>query len=481
MTNYDFGNLVAGQWVPGGAETFRTVSPARPGETVGRYSAAGADLVAEACSAAARAQADWRAVPATERLRVVERFFDAVEKRAADIAMAITLEQGKPLAEARGETAKSLAEARTMAAHVLRAGGELAVSARPGFRNLVSRRPRGVIAAITPWNFPVLTPLRKIAPALLFGNAIVLKPSEFTPAAACLVAEAGRGILPAGLLAIVQGAAAVGDALVRRPEVAGITFTGSVGTGRAIYASGAETLAELSLELGGKNAAIVNDTADLDACLDQIAAAAFQCAGQRCTAISRVVVARDLESDVIEGLAGRARRLVLGDGAADGTTMGPLTSRAQLARVEKMVEEGVSEGARVVTGGGRATLQGLDGGYFYAPTILAGVTHEMSVAREEIFGPVISILAYRSLDEAFAILNGVDYGLTSALFSNDLGVVQRFIDESENGMLHVNHGTIPDNHMPFGGIRNSGVGAYSVGPSAAQFYTTEHSVYLKAS
>jgi aldehyde dehydrogenase (NAD+) len=480
MKNYDFGNLVAGQWMPGTAETFHTVNPARPAEMVGAYSSAGVDMIAEACRAAAAAQASWRVLPATERVRIVERFFSAVEQRAAEIALAITLEQGKPLAEARGETAKSLAESRTMAVHVVRTGGELAVSARPGFRNMVARRPRGVIAAITPWNFPILTPMRKIAPALLFGNAIVLKPSEFTPAAACLIADAGRGVLPDGLLQIVQGGAAVGDALVRQPQIAGITFTGSVKTGRAIYASGAETLAELSLELGGKNAAVINDAADLDACLDQIGGAAFQCGGQRCTAISRVIVAESLEKDVAAGLAERARRFVLGDGVVDGTTMGPLTNASQITRVEAMVDAGVREGARAVTGAGRVTLQGLEGGYFYAPTILADVTQEMSVACDEIFGPVISVLSYRNLDEAFSILNGVEYGLTSALFSNDLGVVQRFIDESENGMLHVNHGTIPDNHMPFGGIRNSGVGAYSVGPSAAQFYTTEHSVYLKA-
>jgi acyl-CoA reductase-like NAD-dependent aldehyde dehydrogenase len=481
MTNFEFGNLVAGQWTSGGGDEFHTVNPARPAVIVGRYSAAAPDTIVKACRAAAAAQATWRVVPATERVRIVERFFDAVEQSAADIAMAITLEQGKPLAEARGETAKSLAESRTMAAHVLRSGGEVAVSARPGFRNMITRRPRGVIAAITPWNFPILTPMRKIAPALLFGNAIVLKPSEFTPAAACLIADAGRGILPDGLLQIVQGGAAAGDTLIRQPQVAGITFTGSVKTGRAIYAAGSETLAELSLELGGKNAAVVNDAPDLDACLDQISGAAFQCAGQRCTAISRVIVSADLNKRIEEGLTERARRFVLGDGAADGTTMGPLTNAGQLARVEAMVEAGVSEGARALTGGGRVALQGLEGGYFYAPTILTNVTPEMSVAREEIFGPVISVLSYRDLDEAFAILNGVDYGLTSSLFSNDLGVVQRFVEQSESGMLHVNHGTIPDNHMPFGGIRNSGVGAYSVGPSAAQFYTTEHSVYLKAS
>lgn len=436
-------------------------------------------MLQEAAQAAVAAQANWAKVPAIERARLVEGFLAAVQARAEEIAEAITLEQGKPLAESRGEIGKSLQESRTMAGHLLHAGGEVLPSARPGFRNMVVRRPRGVIAAITPWNFPILTPMRKIAPALLCGNAIILKPSEFTPATACLIADAGRGILPDGILQIVQGAGIVGGALCGLHEVAGITFTGSVATGRKIYAQAAANLAELSLELGGKNAAVINDTDDLEQCLDQIVGAAFMCAGQRCTAISRIIVNADLKKAALEGLVGRARAVSLGDGMAGGTTMGPLTNKAQLERVTMMVNAGLKEGAKPLVGAGQAQLQGLEGGFFFAPSILADVTPEMSVAREEIFGPVISVLSYRNLDEAFAILNGVEYGLTSCLFSNDQRVIQRFIDESQNGMIHVNHGTVPDNHMPFGGVKNSGVGAYSVGMSAAQFYTTEHSVYLR--
>ncbi|MDE3130073.1 MAG: aldehyde dehydrogenase family protein, partial [Acidobacteriota bacterium] len=259
----------------------------------------------------------------------------------------------------------------------------------------------------------------------------------------------------------------------------GVTFTGSVATGKRIYALAAENLAEISLELGGKNAAVIHDVKDLDACLDQITTAACMCAGQRCTAISRVIVRRPLLHAVSDGLVKRAERAVLGDGLQPGTTMGPLTNERQLVRVAAMVQAGAKEGAKVLTGGRPARVPGLERGYFYAPTVLADVAPSMSVAREEIFGPVISVLAYDDLDEAFAILNGVEYGLTSALFSGDNSVVQRFVDESENGMLHVNHGTIPDNHMPFGGVKASGVGAYSVGPSAVSFYTTEHSVYIK--
>ncbi len=479
MTKYQFDNLIAGQWRDSGRERFTTANPARPDEQIGSYSPAVPELLQEAGAAALGARANWGRVPAIERVRIVERFLGALSERAEEIACSITLEQGKPLAEARGETAKSLDEARTMAGHLLHAGGEVLPSARPGFRNMITRRSRGVIAAITPWNFPILTPMRKIAPALLYGNAIILKPSEFTPATACLIGDAGRGILPDGLLQVVQGGGDVGEQLCTLPGVAGITFTGSVATGRKIYAAGARNLAELSLELGGKNAAVINDTDDLDQCLDQIAVAAFMCAGQRCTAISRVIVNAALEKPTLEGLAERARRITLGDGMAEGISMGPLTHHTQLERVSRMVAAGVDEGAKPLIGAEKATLQGLDGGYFYAPTILADVEPAMSVAREEIFGPVISVLRYDNLDEAFAILNGVEYGLTSSLFSNDQRVVQRFVDESESGMIHVNHGSIPDNHMPFGGVKNSGVGAYSVGLSAAQFYTTEHSVYLK--
>jgi len=480
MASYGYGALIGGAWRAEGAARFGTRNPAAPRETVGDYAASTAADIADAVAAARAAQREWRRVPAAERIRICNAFFAAIAERSEAIALAITLEQGKPLAEARNETAKSLGEAAAMAAHVLSGGTERMADARPGFQNIVTRRPRGVIAAITPWNFPILTPMRKIAPALLHGNAIIIKPSEFTPATVCLIGEAARATLPPGLLQIVLGGADVGAALAGAAGIDGITFTGSVATGRAIYALGAANLAELSLELGGKNAAVINDVGDLDACLDQVAGAAFMCAGQRCTAISRVIVAEGLRAAVEEGLVRRAEAQKQGDGRRDGVTLGPLTNRAQFDRVGRMVEAGVAEGARVLTGGRPGTSAPDEEGYFYAPTILTDVTPAMSVAREEIFGPVIGISGYRTPDEAFAILNGVEYGLTSALFSNDFNVIQRFVAESESGMLHVNHGTIPDNHMPFGGIRNSGVGAYSVGASAANFYTTEHSVYLKA-
>ena len=475
----------ANMTVGGGAATaragahFETFNPARPREVVGRYLAADAEAVAAAVATARAAQKVWEALPDMERGRRVFRFLDAVAARTEEIARAVTLEQGKPIKESRAELGKAIEEARFMAGEAARPHSGLMPAARAGVRSFVTRRPRGVIAAITPWNFPTLTPMRKIAPALVFGNAIVLKPSEYPPAAACLMAEAAQNILPEGLFQVVLGAAGVGTMLVGQNGVAGVTFTGSVDTGRKIYGLAAQNLAEISLELGGKNAAVINDVADVDQCLDQVAAAAFLCGGQRCTAISRVLVQRELQAAVTSGLVARAERVILGDGLDEGTSMGPLTNGNQLARVERMVQQGLAEGARAATGGARARVTGVEEGYFYQPTVLVDVRPGTTAAREEIFGPVISVIAYDTFDQAMTILNEVEYGLTSALFSNDNRLIQRFVGESENGMLHINHGTAPDENMPFGGIKNSGVGAYSVGSSAVTFYTTEHSVYLR--
>ncbi|MHB8146852.1 MAG: aldehyde dehydrogenase family protein [Vulcanimicrobiaceae bacterium] len=474
---YRYGNLVGGAWQSGSA-TFETTNPARPSERVGVYDVASEQTLSAAGDAAQDAQRLWRKTPALERARIMHRFLDQIEARTEEIALAMTREQGKPLGEARGEVGKSLREARCMVANAAHVGSSAMGSARRGVRNVATRRPRGVIAGITPWNFPILTPMRKIAPALVFGDAIILKPSEIAPAAACIVADAARGIVPDGLLQIVNGGAEVGRALVDLPIASGVSFTGSVAVGRAIYAAAALRLAEVSLELGGKNAAIVHDPQDLNAALDHIAGAAFLCTGQRCTAISRVLVHRPFAKAATDGLVQRARALVLGDGAEKTTTLGPLVSAKQRDRVEALVARAVSEGSVVATGGKRAHVSGSESGFFYEPTILVDVPRDSVAAREEIFGPVIAVLAYDTIDEAFALLNSVDYGLTAALFSNDHRVIERFLDECETGMLHINHGTIPDDHMPFGGIKNSGVGAPSVGPSAAAFYTTEHAVYL---
>jgi alpha-ketoglutaric semialdehyde dehydrogenase len=476
--SYRYGNLVGGAWRDSAA-SFDTVNPARPAHVVGRYALADVALVDEAVAAARTAQQAWARLPAAQRCETLSRYIDRIESRKDDLALAITAEQGKTLAESRGEVAKACAESRFMLQHVMCGEGSRHVpSLRTGVRNLVVRRPRGVIVAITPWNFPVMTPMRKIAPSLAFGNAVIVKASEFTPAAVCLLGELASGVLADGLLQVVHGGADVGRALVSHLDVQGVTFTGSVATGRRIMAATAANLAEVSLELGGKNAAVIHDASNLDACLDQVTHAALMCSGQRCTAVSRVLVRRELHAAVAAGLARRASALRLGDGAESATQLGPMTHRAQLEHVKDAVRQAREDGAQVLAGGLEVVVDGCEGGYFYAPTVLDGVRSDSAAAREEIFGPVISLIAYDTLEEAMIILNDVDYGLTAAFFSNDAAAIARFIDECQTGMLHVNHGTVPDSHMPFGGIKASGVGAYSVGTSAAAFYTTEHAVYL---
>jgi alpha-ketoglutaric semialdehyde dehydrogenase len=474
---YSFGNLVSNAWRET-AEAIETRNPSRPAETVGRYCLADRAMVDEAVSAAAVAQRQWARMPAGQRCDLVGRYVDAIAANTERLAEAITVEQGKVLSESRGEVAKACAESRFMLQHVMSEQGSRAMpSLRPGVRNLVTRRPRGVIAAITPWNFPVMTPMRKIAPALGFGNAVIVKASEFTPAAACILGELAA-MLPVGLVQVMHGGADIGQALVSHPQVQGVTFTGSVSTGRRIIEASAKNLAAVSLELGGKNAAVIHDTDDIEGCLDQVTNAALMCSGQRCTAVSRVLVRRELHAQVASGLSRRAAAMRLGDGMDPASQLGPVTHRAQLDHIAQAVQRARADGAEVLTGGREIAVSGCEGGLFFAPTVLDHVRPDSPAAREEIFGPVISVIVYDTLDEAIAILNGVEYGLTAAFFSHDARAIARFVDEGQAGMLHVNHGTVPDSHMPFGGIKASGVGAYSVGPSAASFYTTEHSVYL---
>jgi aldehyde dehydrogenase (NAD+) len=472
---YQFETIAAAS---GGGSRLETRNPADRHSVAGRYLCSDPSRMSNVVGVARAAQRDWAALSDTARLSLLNRFLTSLSARAQDIARSITIEQGKPLAEAQGEIAKALDESAQMLASAGRPGGAVHATARMGVIPFTLRRPRGVIAALTPWNFPALSPLRKIVPALAFGNAIILKPSELSPAAACIIAEVAGDVLPRGLFQLVIGGAEIGRELVSVPGVDGITFTGSVATGKAIYRVAADNLAELSMELGGKNAAIIHDVSQIDRCLDQVAGAAFLCSGQRCTAISRVIVRTELAESVIEGLAARARSLVPGDGLQQGTTLGPLISDQHLSRVAGMVASGVKHGARIVAGGGVLTDGACANGYFYAPTVLCDVTSDNPVAQEEIFGPVISVLTYDTLDEAMQILNDVEFGLTAALFSSDITVIDRFIAGSASGMIHVNHGTTPDSNMPFVGIRNSGVGACSVGPGAAAFYTTEHAVYL---
>ncbi len=459
---------------------FETRNPARPDEVVAHYQADNAASI-DACMDRARAaQAGWAGTPLATRVHALARWLAAIEQDVDTVAQAITREQGKPLAESRAETAKALREARAMLAFAQGHGGDTLAASRGGYQNLTLRRPRGVVLAIAPWNFPVLTPMRKLVPALVTGNAVVLKPSEATPMAAVVLARLAQGLLPQGVLQLVHGAGDVAAALCSHPDVAAISFTGSVTTGRKVAQAAGAALVPVSLELGGKNAAWIDEVADLERCLDAIHAAAFQCAGQRCTAISRVLAPRHRLDEVVQGLARRADALHLGEGDDPDTTLGPITTAAQWNKIDQLVRAAVAAGARLVCGGTAATVEACPGGRFYTPTILVCEDAANPAVQQEIFGPVLVVQPYTDTDEAVALLNGVAYGLTSSLFSDRFAVVMRYLAEAQTGMLHVNHGTAPDDHMPFVGVKDSGLGTGSVGRSTLDFFTTEHTAYLAA-
>ncbi|MEJ6709334.1 MAG: aldehyde dehydrogenase family protein [Amylibacter sp.] len=454
-------------------------NPAAPDEIVATYHKTPAQELDNVVARAQSAQKIWAALPQPERGALVAKYVDALQARAEDIAQSMTKEMGKVLAESRGEVTKSVAEARVTIARASAPIGEVFPSQIAGTMAYTTRRPRGVILGINPWNFPFSTPMRKTIPALVYGNAIILKPASLTPGAIAIMAEVANGILPTDLLQAVVGGGALGQSLSEHTGVDAVSFTGSVEVGKKVAIAAAGHLAEVSLELGGKNPAILNDASDLDKVLDQIMAAAFAVCGQRCTAVSRVIVHRDLEAKVVAGLAARAEAMQPMDGAKDGAKIGPLSSRQQLEDVAGFVTRAAKEGAVIAAGGTK--LDTPTGGYFYAPTILSGVTRDMEIARDEVFGPVLSVIAYDTVDEALSIANEVAFGLSSCVYSERTDVVERFVAKSESGMLHVNAGSFPQNHLPFVGIKDSAMGVGgSNGPSTIQFYTTEHAVYRRA-
>ena len=459
--------------------TIEIRNPAKPSDVVATYGETDPATLYDLIASARAAQEAWARVPQPERGALVGRWLDALAARTADIARAITLEMGKTLAEAKGETGKSLSEARYAVARAAIAVGEVLPSQRPGTVAYTTRRPRGVIAGICPWNFPIGTPLRKAVPAVVYGNAIIIKASELAPGAVAIMAEAAKGILPNGIFQTILGDGVLGASLTDTPGLDAISFTGSVATGRKVAEAAARNLAEISLELGGKNPAILNDATDLDAALNQIYASAFAVSGQRCTAVSRVLVSEDIAQRAVDGLVKRAEAARVGDGMEDGITMGPLVSAQHLQAVSGFVDRARAAGA-VIRAGGEIPAHNT-GGHFHVPTIVTNVTPDMEISRNEVFGPVLTVIPYRSVENALEIANAVPFGLTSCLYSEREPVIEMFLSESQSGMLHVNGGTFPEDHAPFVGVKASALGVGgSNGASTQHFFTSEHMVYRKA-
>jgi aldehyde dehydrogenase (NAD+) len=474
-------NYVAGRWVGAASkETFEVINPADAREVLGRFPASDERDVVAAIEAAEAASASWRRTPAPKRATIVLQAITLLKERSEALAQALTWEAGKALAEARVEVARGIAAMEYLAGEGRRMAGQTIPSEQPGMAAYTLRRPLGVVAVITPWNFPFAIPAWKLAPALVTGNTVVLKPAEQTPVCAALIVQAFHEAgLPAGVLNMVNGDGNVGAKLVAHPTVKAITFTGSTAVGKAINQAAAARLAKVQLELGGKNAAIVCADADLDLAAREVTAGAWGSCGQRCTATSRVLVEKAIVKAFTEKLLAIAPTMRVGAGLEDGSVVGPLINQEGLDKVEHYMATARSEGLTVACGGARPDGE-LAHGYFFQPTLLTGATPRNTVAKEEIFGPVLTLIEFDTLDQALEIANDVTYGLSSAIFTKDVSKVYRYQEEIESGLLHVNCPTVfSEVHLPFGGLKDSGFGGREMGPTVVDFYTEWQTMYLK--
>ncbi|MDR7485140.1 MAG: aldehyde dehydrogenase family protein [Armatimonadota bacterium] len=472
-------NYIAGRWVEArDGRTMPSVNPAT-GAVLGEVPDSQAADVDAAVRAAAAAWPRWRATPAPRRAEILFRAAERLVQRKEDLARLMTQEMGKILIETRGDVQEAIDMTYFIAGEGRRLHGYTTASEMPRKAAYCVRQPLGVVGVITPWNFPVAIPSWKIVPALVCGNTVVFKPASYTPlVAAAFVQVFEEAGLPPGVLNLVTGRQA-GAALADHPEVALISFTGSTEVGLQLAARCAARGVRVSLEMGGKNAAIVLDDADLDLVTDALTWSVFGTTGQRCTACSRIVTTPRVHVELVERLAERAARLRVGDGLDPATEMGPLVSEAQRATVEQYVGIGRQEGVRVVTGGERLRPPGLEGGYFFAPTIFDGVRPQMRVAQEEIFGPVVGILEAEALDDAIEVVNGVRYGLSASIFTRNVNAAMRAIEEIRTGIVYVNHGTIgAEVHLPFGGTRQTGNGHREGGLQVLDVFTEWKSVYI---
>ena len=470
-------NLIAGEWVEDG-EVAPNINPSNTAEVVGEYARAGAEAVDAAVAAARAAQPAWAEASPQVRHDVLEAAGAAIMARKEELGRLLSREEGKTLAEGIGETIRAAQIFKFFAGEALRVRGEKLASVRPGVEVEIAREALGVVGLITPWNFPIAIPAWKIAPALCYGNAVVLKPADLTPGCAWELArtldDAG---LPKGVLSLVVGrGSTVGARLVEHPDVDAISFTGSVATGRGIAAKCAETHKKVQLQMGGKNPMVVLDDADLAVAVPACVNGAFFSTGQRCTASSRLIVTEGIHDAFVEKLTAAAAALKVGDALDPETQIGPVVDQSQLDQNLTYVALAGEEGCEVV-GGER--LERATEGFYQAPAVFLGADNAMRVSREEIFGPCASVIKVADFDEALAVANDTDFGLSSGICTTSLKHAAAFRRKAQAGMVMVNLPTAGvDYHVPFGGRKGSSYGPREQGSYAAEFYTTVKTAYI---
>ncbi|HKQ99783.1 MAG TPA: aldehyde dehydrogenase family protein [Pyrinomonadaceae bacterium] len=475
-------NFINGQWLESVSSREATnINPANTDDVLGTIKQATREEARSAVEAASDAFREWRATPAPTRGKIVARAARLMEEKKEELAQLLTREEGKTIAESRGELQRSINVAEFCAGESRRLNGETIQSELPANFAYTIKQPLGVVACVTPWNFPVAIPVWKIAPALVAGNTVVFKPASLTPATAVRITEIFEEAgIPKGVLNLIIGSGSeAGDEIINHPAVKAVSFTGSNEVGIRLYEQVSRRGAKVQCEMGGKNPVIVLEDADLDLAVESTAQGAFGSSGQRCTATSRAVVVNDIADEFVSRIVRRAEGMRIGAGYDPQTEMGPSVDESQFKTVLHYIDIGREDGAELKCGGTRAEGRGLDKGYFVRPAVFDRVTPDMRIAREEVFGPVLSVLRVKDFDEAMRVANDSEYGLSSSIFTNDAVRIFRFVDEIETGMTHINSPTTGgEAHIPFGGIKGTGIGDREQGSTALDFYTDLKVVYV---
>ncbi|MDE1880708.1 MAG: aldehyde dehydrogenase family protein [Euryarchaeota archaeon] len=476
----EYGLFIDGKWEsPGGASRFTTRNPAT-GEVLGSFVSATAKEVDRAVSAAAKAFPKWRETPAPKRGQLLLRVAEIYRERKDELGETVTMEMGKILPEGKGDVQEAIDFIEYMSGEGRRLLGETVPSELRNKYCMTVRQPKGVVAAITPWNFPTAIPNWKIAAALISGNTVVFKPASNTSLCGTKVVKAYEDAgLPPGVLNLVTGAGGiVGDALIRDPRVKAVSFTGGTDTGKQVYLKGAEHLKYVHLELGGKNPQIVLNDANLDLALDGVLFGAFGSSGQRCTATSRLIIQEGVYDRFLGMLLDRLKSFKVGNPMDRGVDMGPVASADQEKKVLTYIDVGQKEGAKLRAGGKKLTGGDYDKGYFVAPTVLEA-KHGMRVTKEEIFGPVLSVMKVKDFEEAVRVANDVDYGLSSSIYTKDVNLSFQAMERLEAGITYINAPTIgAEVQLPFGGIKQTGNGGREAGTTAIDEFTEIKTVFV---
>jgi aldehyde dehydrogenase (NAD+) len=478
---HELRQLIAGQWrAGGGGATISSINPTRPSVVVAEGNCASVTDVDTAVGAAAEALRGWARTPIHQRGAILFEAAAIVERNAQQWGVELATEEGKTKAEGIGEVGRAAQILRYYGNDGDRQTGEIFASPRAGEQILVTRKPIGVVAIITPFNFPIAIPAWKIAPALVYGNTVVWKPATTVPLLAIRLAEALTDAgLPPGVLNLVMGDSPVGESLVEHPDIAAISFTGSTAVGRRIASAAAARGVPVQAEMGGKNAAVVLDDADIELALDQVMLGAFRSTGQKCTATSRLIVTERIADRFLGELATRASALAVGDPTDEATQMGPVITGAAQRSIYGRLGTAMAQDAEVLAGGEPYFKGLLAEGFFVAPTVIE-LTGPADVWSEELFGPVLAARRATDADEAFALANDSEFGLSAAIFTQDLTHALQAVEHIDVGVLHINSESAgADPHVPFGGAKRSGLGPKEQGTAAREFFTHTTTVYLR--